>query len=280
MRKLVSMILIVCLLISTVPFSALAQQSSVSFLVAKSYNEEPTGGLPEESVASGTARVVVTDEGKDKAVELSGSKSDNSIMYKVETNKNTVSVFFEIEFSKVRSKANFYVVGTDNKSLNIVTINENGEIRSGDTLLSYRIPIEKKIPVQITYNKSKQRASVYVDNKCLASDRLMGTSAPKTIGGFGIKVTGNTAGNCVIDNFAIFEGTGIIKSSVVPKMPYSNAVSTSVPLGEETEEFVGETVYVNRTFNEDDGRPEFENITVARRKNVIKIEKKRLKHAV
>ena len=273
MRKLVSLILTVCILISAVPFAALAQQSSVNFLVAKSYNNEPTGALPEESVASGTARVVITDEGKDKSVELSGSKSDNSILYKVETDKNTVSVFFEIKFSKIRSKARFYVVGTDNKSFNIVTIDENGEVSSGDARISTVIPSERKLPVQITYNKNKQRASIYVDNKCLTSDRYMGASAPKTIGGFGIKVTGNTEGSCIVDNFAIFEGSNIIKSSAVPKMPYSDAVSVSAPSEDETEEFVGETVYVNRTFNEDDGRPELENIAVVKRKNVIKIEK-------
>ncbi len=271
MNKIISSILIIFLMVSVVALPPTALASKFNFLVAESYNNLPTGSVPEGGIAAGTTRVKVTEEGKDKAVELSGSKAENGIAYTVETNENSVSVYFEIEFSKVRSKANFYVLDTDNKSFNIATVNEKGEIRSGDARLSSVMPTQRKVPVQLTYSKKEKKASIYVANKCLTSNRYMGSSAPKTIGGFGIKVTGVPEGSCVVDNFAIFEGISIINSSAVPKKPYSKEEIEVSSAAQEEEEFVGDSVFVNRSFDEADGRPPMESITVSLKKNRIDI---------
>ena len=109
----------------------------------------------------------------------------------------------------------------DKKSFTIATVNEKGEIRSGDARLSSVMPTRRKVPVQLTYSKKEKKASIYVANKCLTSNRYLGSSAPKTIGGFGIKVTGVPQGSCLVDNFAIFEGLSVIKASAIPKKSYS-----------------------------------------------------------
>ena len=272
MRKLISLFLVISFIVPMAALPASALGDDVSFIVTESFNGQVTGAVPDTGIASGSAKVTVTVPGKDKALELSGTKKESGFLCNVPDEASTLSVFFEIEYTGGWSKTNFYVLDSANKSFNLATVNTNGEIRSGDTRLSSVMSKGRKVPVQITYNKKYQKASIYVDNKCLTAFRYMGSSAPKTIGGFGVKVTGNPEYSCLIDNFAIFEGTKHIKSSAIPKASFSKEELVASSDGAEAEEFVGDTVYTNRTFDETDGRPEFEKVTVSLGGNRITIE--------
>ena len=272
MRTLVSLVLVISFIVSLASVPTVAFANDISFLVAESFNNHATGAVPTGAVASGSAKVAVSAEGKDKAVELSGTKQDSSILYNVTSEANTISVFFEIEYKSGWSKSDFYVLDTANKSFNIASVSTNGEIRTGDTRLSAVMPKGRKVAVQLTYNKVYRKASVYIGGKCLTSFRYMGTSAPKTIGGFGVKVSGNPSYSCLVDNFAIFEGSSYIKAADIPKASYSKEELIVSSAAAEVEEFVGDSVYVNRTFDENDGRPEFDSITVSRSKNIIEID--------
>ena len=67
MKKLISFFLIVSMVASVVAVPTLAFAEDLKFLVAESYNEQPTGATPGNgAVADGNARVVVTAEKKKK----------------------------------------------------------------------------------------------------------------------------------------------------------------------------------------------------------------------
>lgn len=273
MKKLISLFLIISLLMPLVMLPMSAFGEGTVFLVAKSYNNETTGAAPDGAVVAGSARVVVTKEGKEKAVELSKSKNQSGIIYTVTSEANNLNAFFDIEYKDIHSQTTFYVLDAANKSFTIATVDTNGEIRSGDKCLLGVIPKNRKVSVQISYNKKYKRASILADGKYLTQNRHLGSSSPKTISGFGISVQGNPDAGCLVDNFAIFEGYAFVKSDDIPKGKYSaDFIEISSDAAAE-EEFVGDTVYVNRTFDEKDGRPEFEGVTVKEDGNRITIQK-------
>lgn len=272
MKKIISLLLLFTFTLSLISAPASVFAAETGFLVAKSFNNEATGALPDGAVALGNARVAVAVDGKDKAVELSGSKIESGILYTVTTSANNVNMFFEIEYRNAYSKSTFYVVDEGNKSFTVATVEANGEIRSGDNRLSGTMPKGRRVPVQISYNKKTKDAALYADGRCLTKGRYLGSTSPKTIGGFGIKVAGNPDALCLVDNLAIFEGYRLVKSADIPKTGYSADFVEISSDAVEAEEFVGDTVVTNRTFDETDGRPEFENFVVSRGGNRITIE--------
>lgn len=271
MKKCTSLILIISLLLPLVMAPLSASANDTVFLVAKSYNNETTGAVPEGAVVKGGAKVVVTKEGKEKAVELSHSKLESGILYNITSEENNLNVFFDIEYKGAYSQSTFYVVDSSNKSFTIATLDTNGEICSGDNCPLNVMPKDRKVSVQISYNKKYKKASIFVDGKCLTENRYLGSLSPKTVAGFGISVKGNTDARCLVDNFAIFEGYTTMKSSDIPKEKYSSEFVDYSSDAEE-EEVIGDTIYINRTFDETDGRPEFENIMVKQYDNRITVE--------
>jgi len=272
MKKIISLFLTFTFILSliTVPTSVIAKETD--FLLVKSYNNEATFAAPDGAVVAGAAKVAITAQGKDKAVELSGSKLESSILYKVVTASNKVNVFFDIKYTGEYLSSTFYMVDESNKSFTLASVNTAGEVRSGDTRLAKVMPKDKVVSLQLSYNKKTKEASIYMDGKALTENRYLGSNSPKTFGGFGIKVSGKQNVSCLVDNFAIFTGYQLIKSADIPKAAFSAEIIASSADEAEVEEFVGDTVVTNRTFDETDGRPEFENFVVSRSGNRITIE--------
>ena len=277
MKKIISLFLIASMLVSTpLPLTALAAKKE--FLLSQSYNDEPTGAVPlNGAIASGNAKVVVTKENKDKAVELSGAAIDSTLSYKVETNEKTVSMFVELEYKDTWSYTEFNVIGNDGKTFLLAYIDTNGSFYSGDTRLATGVPKNRKLSMQITYNAKRKKVSVYMGNKCLAANRYLGESAYDHVAGFGIKVKGNPDAHLYADNFAIYNGQNHINEKDVPKASFNkeSVIAEEVTSSGEAapvDEFVGDTVYVNRTFDETD-RPELESITLSAKTNKIAIDK-------
>ena len=278
MKKIISMFLIVSLIASLMmaPMSAFA--SSEDFLVAESFNDQPTGAVPlNGAVASGNAKIKVTKEGKEKAVELSGAAIDSTLYYPVTTSAKIASMFVELKFVNDVCATEFYVYNKDGKSFLLAYIDKDGTVCSGDARLASGFPKNRETGVQLVYNAKRKKVSIYMGNKCLMANRYLGEAAYDHIAGFGLKVKGSPDTSCYADNFAIFEGQSHIKSKDVPKKGFN---SESVLPDEEvtsggeiatTDEFVGDTVYVNRTFDETD-IPEYEKITRNFKKNKIEID--------
>jgi len=278
MKKIISMFLIVFLVTSVmlVPSSGFA--ASKDFLVAESYNDQPTGAVPlNGAIASGMAKVSVTEENKDKAVELSASAADNILYYPVTTSAEIASMFVELQYVNNVSYTEFYVYNKDNKAFLLAYIDKDGTVCSGDARLASGFPKNRDTDVQIVYNAKRKKVSIYMGNKCLMANRYLGSSAYDHIAGFGLKVKGNPDANCYADNFAIFEGQTLIKSKDVPKKSFSyesvliETEASSSGEAAPVEEFVGDTVYVNRTFDETDV-PEYDKITRSLGKNKIEMD--------
>ena len=277
MKKIVSLALLVSMVLSLFALPAEALSSEFKFLVAESYNEQTTGALPgNNAFASGAAKVVVTEEKKNKAVELSASPADSSLYYETGSEEKVISMFSDIEYRGNWSDTEFFIRDASNKNFVLAYINAKGELYSGDARLSAGVPKGRSVSVQITYNSKRKRLSLYLNGKALALNRFVGEGAYENPTSFGIKAKGSTDTNCFVDNFALFEGYEVIKSDDVPKKAFSKETTEIVEVSSSGEavsgdEFVGDAVYVNRTFDETD-RPELENITISPKDNKIFVD--------
>ncbi len=277
MKKIISMFLIISIVASLVlvPVSGFAAKNK--FLVAESYNDQPTGAVPlNGAIASGASRVKVTQDKKDKAVELSGKAGDSVIFYPVTTSEEIASMFVDLKYGDEISYTEFYVYDKDNKSFLLAYIDKNGTVCSGDTRLSTGFPKNRQTSVQITYNARRKKVSVFMGNKCICANRYLGDAAFDHIAGFGLKVKGETGKSCLLDNFAIFEGQDIIKSGDIPKKSFNSEAAVGVEVtssGEaaDADVFIGDAVYTNRTFDEE-GIPEYEGLTVRPQTNKIETD--------
>ncbi len=259
MKKLISLILTISIIASVFVFPAQGLASGINFLVAESYNNIPTGKIVENSSSkSDTAIVTLVTEGKDKAVEMAAF-GDSSLSYKIESSSKVLSMYAELNFDKAWSATTFYVMNSSNNKFTLAYIDETGSLYSGDKRLYCVFPKNIKSSIQLTYDMSTKRVSIYMNEKCLESDRYLGVSAYSQVSGFGIDVTQSEGSALLTDNFAIFEGGAKIKASNVPQKAFNPDVYAVLTPGVE-EEYVGETVFFTRTFDEEN-RPEFDGLT-------------------
>ncbi len=277
MRKLIGLILLVSMVISAIaPVSGFAGE--IDFLVAESYNDQITGVTPGgNAVAGGTAKIVVTQENKDKAVELSGTAQDSSLYYAVKPGENNVTMYADLLYSKAYTATEFYITNSSDKTFNLAYINDKGEIFSGDNRIATGVPKDRDTFIRITYNTKRQKVTICLGDRALVTNRYLGSSAFTELTGFGIKTKGNAQASLVADNFAICNGTAAIKSRDIPKKsfnPESMAAEvipdTEAPAADE-EEYVGDAVFINRTFDETD-RPEFDSLGTTAADNRIAVE--------
>ncbi len=277
MKKFISLLLIVSVIASVcmVPVSAFAKD--VSFLVAESYNDQVTGAVPGNgAIAGGSAKIVVTEEGKNKGVELSGTAQESSLSYAVTSDENNISMYVDLLFDKTWSYTDFYILDSANKAFVLAYINENGEIYSGDARLATGVARNRATSLQITYNTKRQKVTIVLGDKCLVANRYMGSTAYDHVAGFGMKVKGKADAGLIADNFAVFEGTTVIDTKDIPKKGFNKESMTIVEVSSDgtpapVDEFVGETVFTNRNFDEE-GVPEFDTITRSVGDNEIEID--------
>jgi len=281
MKRITSIVLLIATLTTlfAVPTAGFAKQQR--FIVAESYNDYVTGDSPlGGAVAGGKTRVVVTNPGKEKAVELSASSGDNTLYYAASlTDDVALTMRADLEYKKSWSYTEFYITNSANKSFVVGYVNEKGEFHSGDARIASNVPKDRQFTLHITYNTLRQKVSIYLDGKALAENRYLGSSAFEEIAGFGIKVKAKNEYSLLADNFAIYEGYGLTESSEIPKKPFnpeeviSNNTVSSDGSGTPGDVFVGDTVFTNRTFDEEGDAPEFDGITVSQGDNKIYMDK-------
>lgn len=281
MKRITSIVLLIATLTTlfAVPTAGFAKQQR--FIVAESYNDYVTGDSPlGGAVAGGKTRVVVTNPGKEKAVELSASSGDNTLYYAASlTDDVALTMRADLEYKKSWSYTEFYITNSANKSFVVGYVNEKGEFHSGDARIASNVPKDRQFTLHITYNTLRQKVSIYLDGKALAENRYLGSSAFEEIAGFGIKVKAKNEYSLLADNFAIYEGYSMTESSEIPKKSFnpeeviSNNTVSSDGSGTPGDVFVGDTVFTNRTFDEEGDAPEFDGITVSQGDNKIYMDK-------
>ncbi len=260
MKKLTSLILAISLIASVFALPVQGLASGINFLVAENFDNIPTGQILENSASkSDTAIVTVVEEGKDKAVEAAAF-GDSSISYQVTPSGKILSMYADLKFDNAYSETTFYVMDSSKTKTTIAYIDESGDLYSGDKRLYCTFPKGRKTSVQFTYNMDEKRVDVYMDGKCLETNRFLGVSALTKVTGFGIDVAQSSGSSLLVDNFAIFEGLSKVNSSNIPKKSYNPEVFAVLTPGEE-EEYVGDTVFFTRTFDEAD-RPEFDGLRI------------------
>lgn len=263
MKRLISMILTIALLSSFFVFPVSAAPSGNSFIITDTFNDAPTGGTTAKAVCEGAPKAVVVDEGRDKAIELSGVSNTNGMFYSATPEGDVVSFYAEIKLSKELSGFTVYLKDGTGKVMNLVSLDELGKLSSTEPRVAYGFPRGRFSPLQLTYNFKLGRLSLYVNGKTVFSDRYAGAAAAISFSGFGIKADGKEGTSVLVDNIAIFNGDNIMKnSSSIPKAKFNpeEIYSGEIPEGTVT---AGNAVFLNRTFDEDNMKYNdgYDNIT-------------------
>lgn len=277
MKKIISLLVVLSIFISVFPSGVFAFDTV--YLVKENYDNEISGRAPANGATVGGSVVVrETDTKGNKAAELSGTKNENSILYKFESKSNTISMCVGIEYTDVWSQSSFYVSNSSGKNFELAYITENGTLYTGDGHILTGVPRNRRTSIQITYNTKHKKVSVYLNGRCYMANRYMGTNAFDSIAGFGIKVTGRNDALCSVDDFCIFEGNEVLKTEYVLSTGRGEYTGGGVSSGNNTppaqstepEEFISDTVYVNRTFDEE-GIPAFDKLSLTPAMNTIEI---------
>ncbi len=281
MKKIIS--LLICLSMVLSLFPAISFASDTVYLVRENYESEASGKVPGNGAAVGGSAVIrQTNKSGNKAVELSGTKNENSIQYKFDSKKNTLSMCVGIEYTDTWSPTSFYMTDLSGKSFELAYVTERGTLYTGDGHILTGTPRNRRAAYEFTYNTKHKKLSVYLNGRCYMANRYMGANAFDTISGFGVKVSGTTDALCSLDDFYIFEGSEVLKITY----PLSTEISsssdgtshggsygggnTSSGGNTDNEEFISDTVYVNRTFDEE-GVPAFDKLTATPALNSIEI---------
>jgi len=265
MRRYISFLLVFSLIASfmVMPSAGFAKDNKI--IASQSFNGIVTWSAPkDDTVTSGNATVVVTDEGKDKGLELSGADGESTIYMAATPTKEDSSIYMDVKYTGGWSKTEFYVQNGANTQYVLATIDTNGAFNAASGKKAATVSKGIETNVQITYNTKHKRASIYVGGKCVMKNRYLSSAGVTDVAGFGVKVAGEEGKSLIIDNFAIANGAGRIKASDVPKAAYLDEALEISETNEENltaGEYVGDAVYISRSFDEE-GIPPYDTLTM------------------
>lgn len=252
MKRLFSLILAICILASVfvIPVSALSDD--IQIISGDSFNDYPTYGLSSRASVEGAPMVVVTKDNKDKALELSGKSGSNGVYYEAAPDGDDVTFWAEIKNSESYSRFTIYLKDSSGKVFNLIKLGEDGKLSTSEPRVAYGFARGRFTPVQLTYNAKHKRLSLYVNGKKVFYERYAGASAPTSVAGFGIKCDGKKDASVLVDNIAIYEGKKVYKdNSFIPKASFNPEIVENTGAQDGTDPIVGNTVFLNRTFDED-----------------------------
>jgi len=260
MRKYISFLLVISLLASVIAFPVVGFADDKKLLASQSFNGIVTGLSPTgDTVATGNAKVVVTKEGKEKGLELSKAAADASLYMAATPGKKFVSLYSDIKYTGGWSKTDFYIQNAANKQYVIGTVATNGALTLANGKRVTTVPKDRDTSIQITYDMQNKRVSIYIGGKCVLNNRFLDTAAFTDVAGMGIKVAGEKGKSFIVDNFAIFEGKSLVKSSNIPKAAFLNESIEIAPEEESVSstegEYEGEDIYFVTSFEETEYEP-------------------------
>ncbi len=252
MKRYTSILLVIAIVSTLFSVPAFSANSSIDFLITDTFDSELTGSIPSKASVDGTPVVTVVEEGKNKALELSGSASGGGVYYSVAPTDDNVTFWAEIKNSAVYSRFNIYVNDNAGKSQTLISLSDDGKLSSYEPRVVYGFSKGRFTSIQLTYNSKHKKLSLYVNGKKVFYERYSGPSAVTSVSGFGIKCDGKEGASVLLDNVAIYNGKAVLKdSSLIPKAAYNhNAAETDI--SSDAAPQVGSTVFLNRTFDEED----------------------------
>lgn len=250
MRKYISFLLVVSMLLSLMVFPAEAKTKGNKLIASLSFNDIVTGLTPsgDTVMAGGGARTVVTNDGKDKGLELAKSDVEGSIYMTAKPSGDYISVYADMKYTNGWSKTDFFIQDSANKQYILCTVGTNGAITLGNGKEVKTVPKGVNTSVQVTYDIPAKRVSVFVGGKSVVSNRYLTSAAFSDVAGMGIKALGDKKKSLVIDNFAIADGNKAMKSSDIPKAAYLDQTADLADEADETVstegEYEGEDIYI------------------------------------
>lgn len=251
MKRLISLCLFIAMTVSFFAVPSFAAPKKTVFLVTDSFNGEVTNSQPSKASVEGIPSVAVVEDGKDKAVELSGRGITSGVYYSADkVTSEDVSFYSEIKISDKYSSFTVYLKDTAGNVQNLIKLTEEGRLTGTEPRVAYGFPRGRFSPLQLTYNTKHQRLTLYVNGKQVFKERYTANGAT-SVAGFGIKCDGKEGLSLLLDNVAIFEGkTALKNSSLIPKAKF-NCAEVEIASDAGSGSAVGNTVFLNRTFDED-----------------------------
>lgn len=241
--------------------------SSVSFYITDAFDSACTGSVSDKCKTGGTAHVVVTSENVNKALELSGSSAQSELSYPIENRKNSLAFSFDLQLKGGVCYTDINAYDSENKKYTIAYINNESKFCTADGRIMSSFSSNSKTRITVVINLEYKRVSVYREETKLVADRYLGSFVPNNISAVGLSVTGKPEVSMLLDNVAVYEGNHPIKSSQVPDEKF-NPESIEIEVSDEN---VGETIFYNRTFDEENMDALY-NITASPASNTIERE--------
>lgn len=273
MKKILCVVLVTSIILSV--FSMGTHAYNPSFQIKENFESSVHGASSVQGASvAGSVVVKSSSDGTNKALELSDTSGENDISWSFDANKGILSLSADFEYKDAWSYTEFYISNVAGKRALLAYIKESGQLYTGDNHIVTGIALNRTVNIQLTYNCKRKKLSVYIDGKKHISGRYMGSSAPEDASALGVKVSAKDGTSCMADNFVIFEGDRIYNPKPVYKSyEYISAgLIGTVTDSDENEEFISDTVYVNRIFGED-GVPEFDKLSITPATNKIQTEK-------
>lgn len=250
MKRLFSMTLAMLIALSAFAIPTSAFSDDTQILVSDSFNDQVTSSQSTKAISEGMPLVVVTEEGSDKAIELSGRQGSNGIFYSASPIGDEVTFWAEIKNSRTYSRFTIYMKDSADSVTNLVSLTEDGKLTTTEPRVAYGFSRGIFTPIQLTYNMKHKRLSLYVNGKTIFSNRYL-ASGPTSFSGFGIKCDGKEDASVLVDNLAIYSGRKVYENnSFVPKAKF-NIEAIEADVSGDASSGVGDTVFLNRTFDED-----------------------------
>ncbi len=274
MKRYISIFLVIAIVSTLFSVPTFAAKSDLELLAYDTFDSEITNSVPAKASIEGMPLVTVTDEGINKALELSGSATARGVYYAVTPSDNDVSFWAEIKNSKEYSKFNIYIKDTAGKSQTLITLDKSGRLTGYEPRVAYGFSRGRFTSIQLTYNTKHKRLSLYVNGREVFYQRYAGVSALSSVAGFGIKCDGAEGASVLLDNVAIYNGRTVLKNAdLIPKAAYNPQEAVPETSADAASQ-VGTAVYLNRSFDEtdmkyNDGYDIFENTDVTLETSVM-----------
>lgn len=223
-RRLISLALTVCMLISCIP-SAFAEDSGVSVVFSEGFNSSPTGGsAPSNISVEGGSDIAVTDIAADnKALKIELNDASAKFSFSSTVSKGTIwyGVRFKLN-DNVESGSMFQITDASGSKLNLINIKErSASIYDGKVFDKFLKQLWTDLHVKLNYDKKTM--SVYVDGKCVLSDWKITRAIPAASRiGFEFSNAGRNS-SIEIDHIVSYTGSKVMKS--YPAQQFSTEVA-------------------------------------------------------
>ena len=203
-----------------------ATKNKVTVYTSESFEEFITNDIQGYFDVSGSADVIVTEVGK-KNKALTINKKPflySSLSREFDPIEGYVFFQFDIKIEGERFPWSVSLKSKNGKTLTAIKEEGTGELFTGDRMKCGHVNPNKWVNVAIMYSPYNARYSVYIDgsiklDNCILPDKSF--DMPTSIS-FSMDAADNDGSMVYIDNFGIYSGKEVQKSSIFPKQKYNN----------------------------------------------------------